>query len=140
MRVVVTGGAGFIGSAVCRHIVASAGSVANVDKLTYAANPDALEAISESPFYSFYQLDICDRASLDTVFDREQPDAVIHLAAELHVDRSITEPAAFITTNVVGTYQLLEAARSYWQQLPGSRKRRVPLPPCIDRRGFRKPR
>ena len=122
MRVVVTGGAGFIGSAVCRHIVASAGSVANVDKLTYAANPDALEAISGSPFYSFYQLDICDRTSLDTVFDREQPDAVIHLAAESHVDRSITEPAAFITTNVVGTYQLLEAARSYWQQLPGSRK------------------
>lgn len=122
MKILVTGGAGFIGSAVCRQLIASGFPVVNVDKLTYAANLASLESISESPLYTFYQLDICERAGLEAIFSREQPDAVIHLAAESHVDRSITEPAAFIITNVVGTYELLEAARFYGDRLPRHRR------------------
>ncbi len=122
MKVLVTGGAGFIGSAVCRHLIATGRAVVNVDKLTYAANLASLAGIADAPLYSFYKLDICDRDGLETVFNREQPDAVIHLAAESHVDRSISEPAAFIATNVVGTYQLLEAARGYGERLSGQRR------------------
>jgi dTDP-glucose 4,6-dehydratase len=123
MKIVVTGGAGFIGSAVCRHLVSRCGAtVVNIDKLTYAANLASLESLAGSPRYTFHKLDICDRDAVDTVLDHEQPDAILHLAAESHVDRSITGPAAFITTNIVGTYELLEAARGYWQRLPGSRQ------------------
>lgn len=118
MRVLVTGGAGFIGSAVCRHLVGSLGvSVINVDKLTYAANPQSLRPIFNDPRYSFEQADICDRAAIDSIFNRYQPTAVIHLAAESHVDRSIVGSDAFITTNITGTYQLLEAARHYYAHL-----------------------
>ncbi len=123
MKLLVTGGAGFIGSAVIRYIIRNtADSVVNVDKLTYAGNLESLTAVSDSARYAFEQVDICNRAELDRVFAQHQPDAVMHLAAESHVDRSIDGPAAFIETNIVGTYTLLEAARSYWQSLDDSRK------------------
>lgn len=119
MRFLVTGGAGFIGSAVIRHLVENTNHVvANVDKLTYAGNLDSVTTVSNSERYCFYQVDICNRAALDKVFAEFQPDAVMHLAAESHVDRSIDGPSDFIETNIVGTYTLLEAARSYWQGLP----------------------
>ena len=123
MKILVTGGAGFIGSAVIRHIIGStADSVVNLDKLTYAGNLESLANVSDSERYAFEHVDICDRAELDRVFLEHQPDAVMHLAAESHVDRSIDGPAAFIETNIVGTYTLLEAARQYWQSLNDSRK------------------
>lgn len=123
MKILVTGGAGFIGSAVIRHLVENTNHVvANVDKLTYAGNLDSVATVSSSNRYHFYQVDICDREALDEVFYEFQPDAVMHLAAESHVDRSIDGPADFIETNIVGTYTLLEAARSYWQGLPVERK------------------
>lgn len=123
MQVLVTGGAGFIGSAVIRHLIENTNHVvANVDKLTYAGNLDSVATVSSSDRYRFYQVDICDRGGVDKVFAEFQPDAVMHLAAESHVDRSIDGPADFIETNIVGTYTLLEAARSYWQGLPVERK------------------
>ena len=123
MKLLVTGGAGFIGSAVIRHLIKNTDYVvANVDKLTYAGNLESIATVSSSDRYRFYQVDICDRAGLDKVFSELQPDAVMHLAAESHVDRSIDGPADFIETNIVGTYTLLEAARSYWQGLPAERK------------------
>jgi len=123
MKILVTGGAGFIGSAVIRHIISStADSAVNLDKLTYAGNLDSLASVSDSERYTFEHVDICDRTELDRVFLEHQPDAVMHLAAESHVDRSIEGPAAFIETNIVGTYTLLEAARHYWQSLNDSRK------------------
>jgi dTDP-glucose 4,6-dehydratase len=119
----VTGGAGFIGSAVCRYLINHLGcAVVNIDKLTYAANLASLKSVADSSQYAFYKLDICDRDAVETVLEREQPDAVIHLAAESHVDRSITGPAAFITTNIIGTYTLLEAVRAYWERLCGTRQ------------------
>ncbi|MFI8416144.1 dTDP-glucose 4,6-dehydratase [Serratia sp. NPDC078593] len=122
-RILITGGAGFIGSAVVRHIIgATTDSVVVVDKLTYAGNLESLAAVADSDRYAFEQVDICDRAALDRVFAQYQPDKVMHLAAESHVDRSIDGPAAFIETNVVGTYTLLEAARHYWQQLAAPRQ------------------
>lgn len=125
MRVMVTGGAGFIGSAVCRRLVGcDRVPVINVDKLTYAANPASLAAIVDDPLYAFEQADIRDRNAMDAIFARYQPTAVLHLAAESHVDRSITGAAAFIDTNVVGTYQLLEAARDYCTSLPCSQRER----------------
>jgi dTDP-glucose 4,6-dehydratase len=125
MRVLVTGGAGFIGSAVCRRLVQTHGvAVVNVDKLTYAANLRSLDLLAQDPAYAFERVDICDHAALDRIFTTYEPDATIHLAAESHVDRSITGPAAFINTNIVGTYNLLEAARKYWGRLaPGRRSR-----------------
>jgi dTDP-glucose 4,6-dehydratase len=122
MRVLVTGGAGFIGSAVCHALIARGDFVVNVDKLTYAANPRSLDSIARDPRYAFERLDICDRAAMDAVLAKHQPTAVLHLAAESHVDRSITGAAAFIDTNITGTYQLLEAARQYWAGLAAARR------------------
>ena len=121
--ILVTGGAGFIGSAVVRHIIENTQDcVVNVDKLTYAGNLESLESIENNPRYVFEQVDICDAKELTRVFEQHQPDAVMHLAAESHVDRSIDGPAAFIETNIVGTYTLLEAARAYWNTLNDERK------------------
>lgn len=114
MKLLVTGGAGFIGSAVVRQAIADGHEVVNLDALTYAANPANLDSVAGSERYAFEQVDIRDRAGLDRVFATHEPDAVMHLAAESHVDRSIDGPAAFIDTNITGTYTLLEAARAYW--------------------------
>ncbi|EOC5728396.1 dTDP-glucose 4,6-dehydratase [Cronobacter turicensis] len=123
MKILVTGGAGFIGSAVVRHIIDhTQDRVVNLDKLTYAGNPESVSSVAHSERYAFEQVDICDRAALDRVFKEHQPDAVMHLAAESHVDRSISGPADFIETNIVGTYTLLEAARAYWSSLDDQRK------------------
>ncbi|WP_217522778.1 dTDP-glucose 4,6-dehydratase [Vibrio metschnikovii] len=123
MKILVTGGAGFIGSAVIRHIIQNTNdSVVNLDKLTYAGNLESLALIADSERYAFEKVDICNRTELDRVFALHQPDAVMHLAAESHVDRSIDGPAAFIETNIVGTYTLLEAARSYRNSLGDERK------------------
>src|SRR6266446_6269837 len=117
-RILVTGGAGFIGSALCRHLIAASEAlVVNLDKLTYAANLDSLMPIAGHNRYRFEKADICDAAALCRIFTQYRPDAVFHLAAESHVDRSIDGPAAFIETNVVGSYRLLEAARDHWRGL-----------------------
>ncbi len=123
IKILVTGGAGFIGSAVIRHIInCTNDSVVNVDKLTYAGNLESLNEVSASPRYAFEKVDICDRLSLEHMFIQHQPDVVMHLAAESHVDRSIDGPAEFIETNIVGTYTLLEVARQYWSGLEEGRK------------------
>lgn len=123
MRILVTGGAGFIGSAVIRHIIYNTNNeVLNVDKLTYAGNLESLISVSNNPRYKFSQTDICNRLALDQIFNEFKPDAVMHLAAESHVDRSISGPYAFIETNIIGTYQLLEAARQYWNSLEAPAK------------------
>ncbi|WLE00555.1 dTDP-glucose 4,6-dehydratase (plasmid) [Agrobacterium leguminum] len=114
MRILVTGGAGFIGSAVVRHAVSQGHEIINVDALTYAACLKNVDAVSSSPLYAFEHVDIQDRAAVDEVFRTHDPDAVMHLAAESHVDRSIDGPDVFIRTNVVGTFNLLEAARTHW--------------------------
>jgi dTDP-glucose 4,6-dehydratase len=125
MRVLVTGGAGFIGSAVCRLFVGELGiAVLNVDKLTYAANLASLRPIETHPNYRFRRADICDRSAMAALFAEFAPDAVLHLAAESHVDRSIDGPGDFIRTNIEGTYALLEAALDYWRSLPGERAQR----------------
>jgi dTDP-glucose 4,6-dehydratase len=124
-RILITGGAGFIGSAVCRQLVEVYGaSVINVDKLTYAANLQSLDSIAESSMYRFEKVDICDRGVLDSLFSRHEPTAVIHLAAESHVDRSISSADVFLKTNIEGTYQLLEASRYYYENLDGVRRSR----------------
>ncbi len=115
MKLLVTGGAGFIGSAVVRLAVARGYAVVNLDMLSYAACLENVASVAQSPLYAFEQVDIRDRAALDRIFATHQPDAVMHLAAESHVDRSIDGPGDFISTNVTGTYELLEAARAYWQ-------------------------
>jgi len=114
MKLLVTGGAGFIGSAVVRQAVAAGHHVVNLDALTYAACLENVAPVADSPRYAFVHVDIRDRAALDTVFATHRPDAVMHLAAESHVDRSIDGPGDFIDTNITGTYNMLEAARAYW--------------------------
>ena len=124
-KIIVTGGAGFIGSAVVRMLIRETPhEVCVVDKLTYAGNLDSLSPVSGDPRYRFEQVDICDRAGLDRVFADFKPDAVMHLAAESHVDRSIDGPGDFIRTNIVGTYTMLEAARKYFSSLDGAQKER----------------
>src|SRR5690606_4572488 len=119
MNVLITGGSGFIGSALIRYLIDDTGaSVLNVDKLTYAANPESLAAVGGNPRYRFQRADICDRPAMDALLADFRPDAIMHLAAESHVDRSIHVPGDFILTNVLGTYTLLEAARQYWSTLP----------------------
>src|ERR1700694_1525791 len=115
MRVLVTGGAGFIGSAVCRWLIGHGIPVVNVDKLTYAANLQSLAAIADNKDYAFERADICNRPALAAVFAKHRPTAVLHLAAESHVDRSIAGAAPFIDSNILGTYQLLEAALDYYR-------------------------
>ncbi|MBR9868183.1 MAG: dTDP-glucose 4,6-dehydratase [Oceanospirillales bacterium] len=123
MKLLITGGAGFIGSAVIRHLIQhTADSVVNVDKLTYAGNLESLESVVKNDRYRFEQVDICNREELNRVFAEHQPDVVMHLAAESHVDRSIDGPGAFIETNIVGTYTLLEVCRAYWTDLSPERK------------------
>ena len=114
MKILVTGGAGFIGSAVVRLAVARGHEVVNVDALTYAGCLENLTSVADNPAYAFEQADIRDRAALDRIFAGHHPDAVMHLAAESHVDRSIDGPGDFIETNIIGTYNMLEAARAYW--------------------------
>lgn len=123
MRILITGGAGFIGSALIRHLLNhTEHQVLNLDKLTYAGNLESLASVAAHPHYRFIQADIADSATVSQALTEFQPDAIMHLAAESHVDRSIDGPAAFIQTNIVGTYALLEATRSYWMQLAPARK------------------
>lgn len=123
MKFLITGGAGFIGSAVVRYIIQNTqDSVVNVDKLTYAGNLSALQAVENSSRYVFEKVDICDRMAMERIFAQYQPDAVMHLAAESHVDRSIDSANAFIQTNIVGTFTLLEVARHYWNNLATEKK------------------
>lgn len=123
MKIIVTGGAGFIGSAVIRqYINDSQHDIVNLDALTYAGNLESLAEVEQDPRYSFEHVDICDIEALKRVFEQHQPDAIMHLAAESHVDRSIDGPAAFIQTNIVGTYNLLDVSKKYWDALEGDKK------------------
>jgi dTDP-glucose 4,6-dehydratase len=124
MKLLVTGGAGFIGSAVVRRAIADGHAVVNVDALTYSGNAANLASVADHPAYAFEHVDICDDAAVERLFAEHQPDAVMHLAAESHVDRSIDGPMAFVRTNVTGTACLLEASRRYWSGLTGERKDR----------------
>ncbi len=123
MKILITGGAGFIGSAVIRHIINNTDDrVVNLDKLTYAGNLESLRPVSDSERYTFEHADICNRVDVDRILNEHKPDAIMHLAAESHVDRSIDGPAAFVETNIVGTYTLLEASKAYWRNLTGHAK------------------
>jgi len=122
-KILITGGAGFIGSALIRHIINYTDhSLVNIDKLTYAGNLESIVSVENSPRYFFEQVDICNDIEIRRILDQYQPDIVMHLAAESHVDRSIDGPGDFIQTNIVGTYVLLEAARFYWLKLDGVKK------------------
>ena len=122
-KILITGGAGFIGSAVIRHIINNTNhSIVNIDKLTYAGNLESLSIVENDPRYIFEQVDICDAVEIKRVFNKYQPDIVMHLAAESHVDKSIDEPGEFIQTNIVGTYILLKQSRSYWLGLDDEKK------------------
>ena len=123
MKILVTGGAGFIGSAVIRQVINHTDySIVNIDKLTYAGNLESLHSIDENERYSFVEIDICDGKAIRSVFQKHQPDVIMHLAAESHVDRSIDGPSEFIQTNIVGTFSLLEEARTYWKGLKGNKR------------------
>ena len=137
-RFLVTGGAGFIGSAVVRHLIQATGhEVCVLDKLTYAGNLDNLASVAKEPRYRFAQADICDAPAVRAILEQFRPDIVMHLAAESHVDRSIDGPAAFIDTNVGGSFVMLEAAREYWQGLSSLRKDALSFSSRLDRRSFR---
>ena len=124
-NILVTGGAGFIGSAVVRYLINSTyNRVLNIDKLTYAGNLESLASVNDNPRYQFLHADICDKVAMTKAFDDFEPDIVMHLAAESHVDRSIDGPIDFIQTNIIGTYNLLEVARNYWQNLTEDKKSR----------------
>ena len=124
MNILITGGAGFIGSALIRHLIGhTRHSVVNIDKLTYAGNLESLTSVADNPRYRFERADICDAGKITQLLRQHQPDAIMHLAAESHVDRSIDGPAAFIETNIVGTYVLVEAARNYWSGLTVDKKK-----------------
>ncbi|MBI0002533.1 dTDP-glucose 4,6-dehydratase [Bartonella sp. M0177] len=123
MKILVTGGAGFIGSALCRHLVNKGYDVFNIDKLTYAGNLQSLKTLVGKQNYHFYQLDICDSDAVFEILENEQIDAIMHLAAESHVDRSILGPSTFIETNIVGTFRLLEAARRYFEKLAPTKQK-----------------
>jgi dTDP-glucose 4,6-dehydratase len=121
--ILITGGAGFIGSAVVRHIIENTNdSIISIDSLTYAGNLDSVSTVVSSERYNFIKADICDATKMTQIFEKYQPDAVMHLAAESHVDRSIDGPSEFMQTNIIGTFTLLEAARSYWSKLPNNKK------------------
>jgi dTDP-glucose 4,6-dehydratase len=123
MKLLITGGVGFIGSAVCKLLIEETDAeIVNIDKLTYASSPEALASLSMSNRYRFEHADICDSETIDRIFREQQPDAVMHLAAESHVDRSIDGPEAFIETNIVGTFKLLQATRRYFESLPPARR------------------
>jgi len=122
MKILITGGAGFIGSSVVRMAIARGHQLVNVDKLTYAANLANVASVAANPNYAFEAVDICDAAALDTVFSKHVPDAVMHLAAESHVDRSIDGPGEFVQTNVIGTFNMLQSARKHWDSLKGAAK------------------
>lgn len=125
MKILITGGAGFIGSALIRYIINhTEDSVMNVDKLTYAGNLESLTSVSNNPRYQFAQIDICDKTKMQQVFNEFQPDVIMNLAAETHVDRSIDSPDAFLQTNILGTYHLLEISRCYWQNLSDKRQQK----------------
>jgi len=125
VKIFVTGGSGFIGSALIRFLLGETDvEVVNIDKLTYAGNPASLAPVADDPRYHFERADICDAASLERLFQRHAPDGVVHLAAESHVDRSIDDPEAFLQTNVIGTFRLLETSLAYYRELPGDRKHR----------------
>ena len=122
--IIITGGAGFIGSAVIRHLIRDTSyNVINIDKLTYAGNLESLKDVSNSPQYTFEQIDICNQSEIIRIFKQYEPDFVMHLAAESHVDRSIDAPAKFIHTNIIGTYTMLEAACQYWIKLNKEKKK-----------------
>src|SRR6201986_3314270 len=122
MKILITGGAGFIGSAVVRRAIADGHQVVNLDKLTYSANLENVASVADAPGYAFEQADICDAAAVRDIFARHRPDAVMHLAAESHNDRAIEGPSDFVRTNVMGTAVLLEAAREHWNTLTADRK------------------
>ena len=122
--IIVTGGAGFIGSAIIRHLIKDTDyEIINIDKLTYAGNLESLKEVSNSPQYTFEQVDICNQLEIHRIFKQYQPDVVMHLAAESHVDRSIDTPAEFINTNIIGSYTMLEVARQYWLELNKEKKK-----------------
>lgn len=130
-RVLVTGGAGFIGSAVVRHLLENKNEVLTVDSLTYAGNLSSLSTAAEEPLHTFVTVDICERSKIDKVLNAFKPHWIMHLAAESHVDRSISTPRTFIDTNIIGTFNMLEAARQYWEGLPEEDRRDLPVSPCI---------
>jgi dTDP-glucose 4,6-dehydratase len=124
--IVVTGGAGFIGSAVIRHLINNTNHIViNIDKLTYVGNLESLLTVHKSERYSFEKVDICDANEIRRIFEQYQPDLIMHLAAESHVDRSIDGPGEFIQTNVIGTYILLEASRQYWSNISNEEKNQL---------------
>ena len=122
-KIIITGGAGFIGSALIRYLIKYTDHIVlNIDKLTYAGNLESLKEIDDSDRYSFFQIDICDKAAVEQIFNDFAPDAIMHLAAESHVDRSIDGPAEFVNTNIFGTYNLLDCAKQYWDNLGRDKK------------------